>query len=218
MLEIHRRLARIALQVGEPYGFVLAGGYALSQNGIGDRPSADVDFFTLARDTTAFAEAVIRVREALTEDNFIVTENRMGPTFADLRITDPVTGEFSDMQMGVNYREYPPARVDIGLVLDIRDAVAGKMSALWSRGEVRDFIDIDAVIQSGRFTREEVLVIGDSQEALPMDRIMLADRFRMVASEPEWRFERYEVTPEMRQGIIQRFMDWADQIDPRNLR
>ena len=114
MLEIHRRLARVALEVAEPYGFVLAGGYAISENGIGNRPSADVDLFTLAHDITAFAEAVGKVKDALNKDNFIVSENRMGPTFADLRATDPVTGEFSDMQLGVNYREYPPARVDIG--------------------------------------------------------------------------------------------------------
>jgi len=150
MLDIHHRLAKIALQAGEPYGFVLAGGYALSQNGIGDRPSADVDFFTHSHDTAAFTEAVSKIHEAFGENNLVVTENRRGPTFVDLRITDPLTGESSDVQLGVNYREYPPLRMDIGPVLDVRDAVAGKMSALWSRGEVRDFIDIDAVIESGR--------------------------------------------------------------------
>jgi len=139
----------------------------------------------------------------------------MGPTFADLRVRDPITGESSDMQLGVNYREYPPARVDIGPVLDIRDAVAGKMSALWSRGEVRDYIDIDTVIQSGRFTRDEILTIGDSQESLPMDRLMLSDRFRLASGGSEEEYARYDITPDMHQGIIRRFFEWADQIDPR---
>ena len=48
-----------------------------------------------------------------------------------------------------------------------------------------------------------------------MDRVMLSDRFRMAADEPEWRYARYDVTPDMRQGIIRRFSEWADQIDPR---
>jgi hypothetical protein len=52
------------------------------------------------------------------------------------------------------------------------------MSALWSRGEARDFIDIDIVLGSGRFTRQDVLALADEQEATPMDRVMLADRFR----------------------------------------
>ena len=100
MLEIHRRLASIALQVAEPYGFVLAGGYAISQNGIGNRPSADVDLFTLTRDPDLFADAVTAVKDALTGSHLIVTENRMGPTFADLRVRDSITEESSDVSVG----------------------------------------------------------------------------------------------------------------------
>ncbi|MFC7024521.1 hypothetical protein ACFQHV_15360 [Promicromonospora thailandica] len=88
----------------------------------------------------------------------------------------------------MNYREFAPARFEIGPVLDVRDAVAGKMSALWSRGETRDFIDIDAVVVSGRFTRAEVL----GTEA----------------------FDAYEVGPAWRREIIERFLAWADEIDP----
>jgi hypothetical protein len=67
-------------------------------------------------------------------------------------VTDGVTQQTSSIQIGVNYREFAPARFEVGPVLDVRDAVAGKMSALWSRGEVRDYIDIDAVVRSGRFS------------------------------------------------------------------
>jgi hypothetical protein len=45
-IPFHERLARIGLEALESHGFVLAGGYAISTNGIGDRPSADVDLFT----------------------------------------------------------------------------------------------------------------------------------------------------------------------------
>ena len=40
MLPFHERLARIGLEALESHGLVLAGGYAISVNGIGDRPSA----------------------------------------------------------------------------------------------------------------------------------------------------------------------------------
>jgi hypothetical protein len=103
-------------------------------------------------------------------------------------------------------------------VLDVRDAVPGKMSALWSRGETRDYIDIDAVVGSGRFTRDEVLVIADQQEALPFDRPMLAERFRSVARKSPESFAAYGIGPEYRHGIIDRFLDWADEIDPAVVR
>jgi hypothetical protein len=150
-----------------------------------------------------------------------IEDNRLGPTFADLRVTDPNTGESSDIQLGVNYRAFPPTRIEMGLVLDVRDAVAGKMSALWSRGEVRDFIDIDAVVQSGRFTRQDVLVVGDQQEALPMDRRMLAERFRSL-DDPRLehvygakQFTNYGVDAAGRAEIVRRFAQWANEIGPR---
>lgn len=142
----------------------------------------------------------------------------IGRTFADFSVTDDASQETSSIQIGVNYREFAPARFEIGPVLDVRDAVAGKMSALWSRGETRDFIDIDAVVQSGRFSRAEVLGIGDKQEALPFDRQMLADRFRSVQDKKPVEFEAYEVGPAWRREIIDRFLGWADEIDPAVLR
>lgn len=92
------------------------------------------------------------------------------------------------------------------------------MSALWSRGEVRDYIDIDAVVRSGRFSRDEVLAIGDKQETLPFDRAMLADRFRAVESKRLTEFEMYEVGETRRLSIVEHFLDWADEIDPAVVR
>jgi hypothetical protein len=42
----HEQIARIALAAGARYGLALAGGYAVSAHGMGDRPSGDVDLFT----------------------------------------------------------------------------------------------------------------------------------------------------------------------------
>jgi hypothetical protein len=220
MKAIHEQLAMIGLRAAEHYGFALAGGYAITAHGMGNRPSLDVDLFTDQLDPDRFAEAVHRVRTAFAEAGFDIEDTTIRPTFVDMRITDRTTGESSDIQLGVNYREFPPARMEIGAVLDARDAVAGKMSALWSRGEVRDFIDIDTVIESGRFTREEILAIGDQQESLPMDRRMLMERFRSLSS-PQFaarydpvEFADYGVDAERRTAIIERFAQWASEIDP----
>jgi hypothetical protein len=50
-------MARVALAALEPYGFVLAGGYAVALAGIGDRLSNDVDLFTNVYSRTQFDHA-----------------------------------------------------------------------------------------------------------------------------------------------------------------
>jgi hypothetical protein len=218
MLPFHERLARIGLEALESHGFVLAGGYAISANGIGNRPSADVDLFTNVYEPSLFEISVARLRAAFLNAGLSVHDNLIGRTFADFSVTDGATQQTSSIQIGVNYREFAPARFEVGPVLDVRDAVAGKMSALWSRGEVRDYIDIDAVVRSGRFSRDEVLAIGDKQEALPFDRAMLADRFRAVESRRLTEFDMYEVGETRRLSIVEQFLDWADEIDPAVVR
>jgi hypothetical protein len=218
MLPFHERLARIGLEALESYGFVLAGGYAISSNGIGNRPSADVDLFTNVYEPSLFEVSVAKLRAAFLNVGLAVHDNLIGRTFADFSVTDEATGQTSSIQLGVNYREFTPAQLEIGPVLDVRDAVAGKMSALWSRGETRDFIDIDAVVHSGRFSRDEVLAIGDRKEALPFDRAMLADRFRSVQGKSFESFEAYEVGAVWRRRIIASFLDWADDVDPAVVR
>jgi len=216
MLPFHERIARIALDALAEHGFALAGGYALSANGMGDRPSADVDLFTDDTDTTvafqasrdtlmaAFADAGLDAR--ITVDN---------PGFLDVAVCDPQTSEHSDMQLGIDYRRYPPAVLPhVGPVLDERDAVAAKMGALWSRAEVRDLIDIDTVVTSGRFTREQVLELGDTVERLPLDRHMLARRFRQAADYDTADYQRYAVSAQRQAQIIANYEQWADQIDP----
>jgi predicted nucleotidyltransferase component of viral defense system len=47
--------------------------------------------------------------------------------------------------------------MDIGPVLHVDDVVAGKMSALFTRAEPRDFLDVDAALLTGRYTRGQVL-------------------------------------------------------------
>ena len=185
MREIHKRLVRSGLVIIEQYGFVLAGGYALSANGFGDRPSMDVDFFTKDLSPENFAQAVDELTIAYEGQGLIVNVLNRTPLFVNFDVLDPITGESSELQLGWDYREFPPVCLDIGPVLDERDAVANKMTALYSRGEVRDFIDIYAVITSGRFTQEDVLALADSRESLPIDRGMLAQRFKMLSG-PEY--------------------------------
>ena len=214
MLPFHRRLAEIGLSAISEFGFVLAGGYAISANGMGDRPSEDVDMFTNRADPDDFASAVERLRSAYLTYGLHVEDIRIRPTFADFHLTDPATGEASSVQLGLDFRAFPPATLEVGPVLDPRDAVAAKMSALWSRGEARDYIDIDTVIDSGRFSRDGVLAIADQSQAVPMDRQTLATRFRGASRHDEGIFAQYGVDAARRATILANFTQWGDEIDP----
>lgn len=214
MLPFHRRLAEVGLSAISEFGFVLAGGYAISANGMGDRPSEDIDMFTNRTDPVQFALAVERLRAAYLTEGLVVEDLRVRPTFADFNVTDPATGEASSVQLGLDFRAFPPATLDIGPVLDARDAIGAKMSALWSRGEARGYIDIDTVTRSGRFTRDEVLAIADQFEAQPLERRLLASRFREASRHDEDTFGQYGVDPARRAAIIAGFAEWADEIDP----
>jgi hypothetical protein len=213
VLPFHQRLAKVGLAAIAEYGFVLAGGYAISANGIGDRPSDDVDLFTDVPSPERFAEAASRLRQALGADGLEVVDLRVRPTFVNLLVSDPISGSSSELQLGLDYRSFPPAQLDVGPTLDVRDAVGGKLSALWSRGEARDFIDIDAVLEHGRFTRLQLLTIADQVEASPLDRGMLAQRFRGAGDHSEQIYARYGVDAARRRAVIGRFTDWADEID-----
>ena len=143
-----------------------------------------------------------------------VEDGRLRATFAEFDVTDPVTGEASSIQLGLDFRAFPPATLDIGPVLDARDAVGSKMSALWSRGEARDYIDIDTVVESGEFSRDDVLALVDQFEATPLDRRALADRFREASRHHEREFARYGVDADQRGQIVANFASWADELDP----
>lgn len=51
-------------------------------------------------------------------------------------------GRLVEMDMGVDYREGEPVTLSVSPVLSLDDAVANKVSALYSRAEARDYPDV----------------------------------------------------------------------------
>lgn len=75
--------------------------------------------------------------------------------FARLMVTrDDVQVE---VDFGADWRGRDAVMLDVGPVLAIDDAVANKVGALDSRGAARDFLDVDSIRRSGRFTAPELL-------------------------------------------------------------
>lgn len=207
---VHLRLAEIGLRVAGRYGFALAGGYAVQAHGILNRPSEDVDLFTAWEHRGDFAVAVDAVVDAYRADGYAVEVTQRFETFARLTVTDPATPDRPyKVELAANWRARPPVTMDVGPVLHVDDVVTGKMSALFTRAEPRDFLDVDAALASGRYTREQVLELAEQADA-GFDRRILADLFAMLQRYPDRRFAAYGADPSYIAGMRERFAQWRE--------
>jgi predicted nucleotidyltransferase component of viral defense system len=160
---VHRRLAEVGLAAAERYGFALAGGYAVQAHGILSRPSEDVDLFTAWDRRDEFASAVRAVVEAYQQTGYGVEVVQQFETFARLHVVDPASVDHRyKVELAANWRLREPIMMEIGPVLHVDDVAAGKMSALYTRAEPRDFLDVDAAVSSGRYTHEQLCELAEA--------------------------------------------------------
>lgn len=206
----HARLARVALAAAKPYGFALAGGYAVQAHGFLDRPSADVDIFTTSRAEEDFPAAVDAVLIALRGDGLVPEAEIRNASFARIAVDTP-DGATTKIEMGVDWRANEPLPLSIGPVLHPDDAVANKVCALLGRAEVRDYVDVDAIVSSGRYGEEELLCLAESHDP-GFDRQWFAEALAAVDRLPDDRFQLYGLTPGQAARLKKRLADWAIRI------
>lgn len=155
--EEQRRITRLALEaVGDDAGFALAGSGAIREHGLIDRPTEDVDLFHRPAGPGTVRHVARPDLAALRAAGYTVESRRRQDTFAQLTIVS-AQGRSTDMDLGVDWRAHPPVRLEVGPVLSIEDAVGNKVGALFSRAETRDYLDVDAIRRSGRYSDEELL-------------------------------------------------------------
>jgi hypothetical protein len=206
------KLAEIGLRVAGRYGFALAGGYAVQAHGLLDRPSEDIDLFTAWERRGDFAVAAEVVVDAYRAHGYAVAVTQQFDTFARLSVTDPALPDHPyKVELAANWRALPPVMMDVGPVLHMDDVVAGKMSALFTRAEPRDFLDVDAAVVSGRYTREQLLDLAEQADA-GFDRSVLAELFAMLPRYPDRRFAAYGADPDRVAAMRQRFAQWREQL------
>ena len=209
----HERLARVALRAAGQYGFALAGGYAIQAHGFLDRLSADVDLFAPSSVEADFTTAVDAVIQEFGRDGLSVDVEIRNASFARLSVASG--SDQSKVEMGVDWREHSPVQLAIGPVLDADDAVANKVCALFGRAEVRDYIDVDAVLASGRYTKDDLLALAASHDA-GFDRLWFAEALAAVDRLPVRLFEPYGVTPDLASALKRRMSQWAREIRSAN--
>ena len=130
--ETQRQLIACALEVLADTGFALAGSGAIREHGMTQRPTNDIDLFTIMQASTRFPHAVDSLIEHLTANDYDVTIERVSPSFAQLSVTPP-HGVPLSVDLAIDWRAHTPVRLDVGPVLDIEDAVGNKLCALYSR-------------------------------------------------------------------------------------
>ena len=152
--EFHGQVAAIALRAAAPHGFALGGGNALIAHGIIERSTQDVDVFS---DLQGGVEAAADAVEAALRGAGYRTERwdktagladifyGMGEGLAEWIVTAP-DGEQMMLQMAYFDRARKPVIMDFGPVLDLEDVVGGKVCALASRAEPRDYLDTSAAM------------------------------------------------------------------------
>lgn len=163
--EEQRRITRLALgAVGDDAGFVLAGSGAIREHGLIDRPTEDVDLFTVEQARARFRTSFDRIVAALRAEGYTVEIRRRQDRFAQLTVVG-AQGRITGMDLGVDWRAHPPVWMEVGPVLSIEDAVGNKVGALFSRAETRDYLDVDAIRRSGRYSDDELLDLARGADA-----------------------------------------------------
>jgi hypothetical protein len=210
----HRRLAEIALRAaGSTHGLALAGGYAVRAHGMGDRPSGDVDLFTDWQRRADFPTVTDLVIEALTGNGYRVTVDARADTFARLLVARPDEpgSDPQKMELAADWRAHPPVTLDIGPVLHPDDAVGNKMAALYGRAVARDFLDIDAVLISGRYTKDGLLRLAADADS-GFDVTMFASVLDVLDQISDQAFKPYAVDDAAVQAMRERFAAWRDEL------
>ncbi len=205
---VQREVARIALAGVD--GFALAGSGAIREHGMIDRPTEDVDLFTTSQDVSEFSAAVDQVTEQLRGSGFTVDQVRRAAQFARLHVATS-DGRQLDVDLGVDWRQDDPVRLDVGPVLSLADAVGNKVSALYSRGEARDYLDVDAIRRSGRFSDAELVTAAAERDA-GFEVGMFAQQLAGVGRLTLRDVRGYGVTAEDLEGVKTRCTRWADTL------
>ncbi|MEO3884370.1 hypothetical protein [Nonomuraea sp. B5E05] len=114
--------------------------------------------------------------------------------------------------MGVDWRAHPPVRLEIGPVLHPDDAVGNKVAALYGRAEVRDFVDVFAVLGSGRYNTSQLITLATAADP-GFDVAMFRVALSALARIPDQALELHGLSPHEVAELRRCFHDWDVSLD-----
>jgi hypothetical protein len=138
---LQRHAAEVIAGLEAAHDFALAGGAALILQGAVDRPTRDLDFFTV--DPSGVQRLLPQAEQALEEAGFSVRRVREGVGFVRLEVGR--SDESFEIDLASDARLFP-AETEAGLpVLNPTELAVDKVLAIFGRAEARDFVDLAAL-------------------------------------------------------------------------
>jgi hypothetical protein len=146
---LQKRILRALAGITPPW--TLTGGGALAGVHLGHRPTRDLDLFR--RNRSELGEVVRDAEGALAADGEEVRTLRTTPTFGELRVADDQEVCIVDLVAEPFGPIEPPTRAEIdgvAIAVDTRhEILASKLAALLERSEIRDLVDVKALLDAG---------------------------------------------------------------------
>ncbi|WP_419996949.1 nucleotidyl transferase AbiEii/AbiGii toxin family protein [Streptomyces boninensis] len=211
MDEFHERLIRIGLDaLGERFGYALAGGYAIRAHRIVDRLSEDVDLFAPMDRRGEMPAAMVCVTAAYAAAGLQVELDHQAETYTRLMVSDAESGAQSKVELVAEFLGHPPVESEYGPMLHRDDVAAGKMSALFSRAELRDAIDVDGLLRAG-YSKERLLGLAAERDA-GFDLRMFADSLGAIRRFGDERYAAYGIDAGGAAAIRQRCEEWRCEL------
>ncbi|MGR3936868.1 nucleotidyl transferase AbiEii/AbiGii toxin family protein [Streptomyces sp. BRA346] len=212
MDELHHQLIRIGLDaLAEDYGYALAGGYAVQAHHIVTRVSDDVDLFApFDRASREMSQAAERITTAYEAAGYAVEQAHLTPTYTRLNVTDTASGTQSKVELVAEFLHHAPVESELGPVLHRDDVAAGKTSALFTRAEVRDAIDVAGLLDAG-YTRDQLMALAAQNDA-GFDRRMFADSLGRIQRYSDKQFAAYDLDADQAAAIRATFAEWQQQL------
>lgn len=162
--------------------FWLAGGTALGEFYLKHRQSRDLDFFTDKKED--FKTAVREFQNTVQKNGIALNLEKTAATFA--RFTGTLNGEQVKVEFCVDspYRFQPTTNSSLGVKIENSvDIACNKLSALYDRSEIRDFIDV-YFIHKEMYNLDN-LICWAKQKHSGMDNCMLAIAFQKINQIPD---------------------------------
>lgn len=151
-------VARLFFALDASRGFLLAGGAALTVQGLSVRPTEDLDLFT-SRGAGDVGAAVAALTDAASRRGWTTTQIRASGEFARLLIAGSTASVMVDLAVD-GPPQRPAVMTFVGPSLDPDDLAGRKVAALFGRAEARDFVDV--YVLASRYGQERLLELAAS--------------------------------------------------------
>ncbi|WP_432880893.1 nucleotidyl transferase AbiEii/AbiGii toxin family protein [Kribbella sp. CA-245084] len=207
----HAQVARIGLSAIRDDGYALAGGQAYKEHGIGVRTPEDVDLFTDRQGD--FDQTMGRLQSAYRDEGYQVDVLEHSGEHAKLSVSRD--GRSTQVDIGRDFRSRPPVETEVGPMLSVEDSVGSKVGAAYDRAEAKHFIDLEAAVQSGRYSRDDLLALGDERELSGIDREGFAYQLDQAGRIPDAKYAEHGFSAEQTAALKHDLGNWAQQIRTR---